>query len=130
VKSTELTIETLGIEIKVIRVGGHKMTISVFDQLEEITLLSLLGYSDFREFKRSEPEWADKMESLNTGSIEIKGYILRSGEPYLFYTMDGKPYKTLLRDKGIYGTVVCPPWGDHSIVPWVKDNFSQLFIAT
>ena len=31
----ELTIETLPVEIKVIRVGGHKMTKAVFNQIQE-----------------------------------------------------------------------------------------------
>jgi hypothetical protein len=51
-ESKDLTIETVHVEIKVIRVGGHKMTISVFQQIEASPLWQLLAYRYDLEMER------------------------------------------------------------------------------
>ena len=76
-KSEELTIETLAVEIKVIRVGGHKMTVAVFDQLQQTTVADILNKHWTADIS---PELAILfINQIENQEIDIKGYINRKG---------------------------------------------------
>lgn len=126
----ELTIETLQVEIRVICVGGHKMTAAVFDQLRQRSFYNLIaGYGLVAEdlyLAGREIEAIEILEELiDSDSIDVKGYVYRNRCYWLFYSENGSLYKTKLHS-GDYET----RWGWDYIVPRVQARFSQLFIAT
>jgi len=83
-KHLDLSIRTTQVEIKVVKVGGSKMTLSVFNQIQE------------------EPIF-DKELNLKG---EILGYIVKKNENYCLYVKDSELRKVKLIEpiKGIEGT--------------------------
>jgi len=88
----EVVIKTLPVEIRVIRVGGHKMTLSVFDQLPQEDIFEMFDVESIAGFSISEFECENSFEEgdleLTDGAwdsifqdcgYEILGYVQRQG---------------------------------------------------
>lgn len=104
-----LEINTATVEIKVIRVDGHKMTKSTFRQIEQdtkdkLSVNNLLGY--VYDDGGIVIVWG------NNGKIKKRRI---SGSGYITYDLDGK-----VCEYGKYESIVC----------FIKENCDQLFIAT
>ena len=101
-ESKELSIQTLNLEIHVIRVGGHKMTLSVFDQLEKFPI-NFLSFGPDGTYDANEyPEEIIPclQQFTQEDDFKIYGWIHRNGSNgsayWLFVTWDKKPYKIFL----------------------------------
>jgi hypothetical protein len=123
-EQTELTIETLPVEIKVIRVGGHKMTLAVFDQLPEGDLEDFFDLSQkpFHEVVKS-LRWVD-----NQSSLGVLGYVSTKKCDYLLVAQDGRLIKLPLWT-GVMNGIRMPDMYS-SFRAAAMHHYSQLFIAT
>ena len=131
-KSTELTIETAQVEIKVIRVGGHKMTLSVFHQIPVTRIERLLGRENFDSLLKmaisevmASFEGGEAVALLSEGCLyyRVLGYVLSPthGQVWLVYTEK-------LGDETFLKRCLAPQTG--TVWRYIEANFSQLFIAT
>lgn len=119
-KTEEITIQTLPVELRVIRVGGHKMTIAVFEQIE--TVGHIWGaYSDYLANLKSGPEAAEATLKLieifnEIYSAQIIGWVSRPDGFYVLYSSHAELHKEHVSTTNIRQKI--------------KDHFPQLFIAT
>jgi hypothetical protein len=135
----ELTIETLEIEIKVIRVGGHKMTKAVFDQIEQNRCNEFFTFQkcyedEFTDEDEPSPYFISVYGKVDPDNLHILGYVNTSLSMYILFTYDGRLYKHAVHPNHIdyqqFGarTAFSPEWKE--FYRWLQDSFSQLYIAT
>ena len=128
----ELSIETLQVEIKVIRVGGHKMTISVFEQIHSEKFQVFLGIEDYGDFLRKIHEWKPRfLDATSKPHSEIKllGHINRK-HLYLLYTELGMLKKTEIEFVQTYGRDDTSYADQRAFRRFISEQVPQLFIAT
>ncbi len=116
----ELTIETAQVEIKVVRVGGHKMTLAVFNQIEKVSLATLLS-------EKNRLYWTNAFDSLKKKpDFQLLGYVKLKDKTYLLYVYVGKLRKSLIwAEDWSYQSSL-----DENFVVYIKAKVPQLFIAT
>lgn len=137
----ELTIETLPVEIKVIRVGGHKMTKAVWDQIlwETPNLGSTFCVGELspnengikeRDGYRSFYIYCNKCACCKIGFICTKhiplGWIYDAEKFYLLWIKDKTLYKdeiTEQKGEGYY-------YSEFQVLNAFNPKIPHLFIAT
>lgn len=125
----ELTIETLPVEIHVIRVGGHKMTASVFEQIPFWSFpCDVCGYGDYQTFCALIEGLVTEIRarSMLPNSFKVLGYVQREHK-WLVLTDP----KGVLRKAEIY--FPSNKQYESAISAFNKEleeSFPQLYIAT
>ena len=112
-----LSIETLPVEIHVIRVGGHKMTMSVFSQIQYLPRWAIIyGGTD------------GKVGATGYApDVKILGWVVRRSETTQYFSvvaLDGKIYKD-----GIFFEPNAGTRSDY-LLKRIQSEYPQLFIAT
>lgn len=120
----ELTIETLSVEIRVIRVGGHKMTISVFNQLRVESVKQACGLTPYYRFSIED---ADTFLDAAGVRFDVKGYINHCGIWLFVQHVDRVTKIPLFCHETMYEA-------ERSAFAYLRTNvmnsYPQLFIAT
>jgi len=127
---TDLSIETLAVEIHVVRIGGHKMTISVFEQIPVCSFdRDVVGCGDYRTFLENISSHIAVIRAKHTllKSYRVLGYVQRDEKWILLVDAKG-----VLRKAEIYIQTNSEE-GKKAIATFyqeLEDAFPQLYIAT
>jgi hypothetical protein len=130
-ESKELSIETVQVEIKVIRVGGHKMTAAVFEQIRDVRLFELLGLYDWHDLANlsSNARW-DKLERRKKNDqTAVLGWVhrrFRECGNFLLWAEYGELFKTPLGPFDMIRTTE----NEQDFLELVQNSYPQLYIAT
>jgi hypothetical protein len=127
--NNQLSIETAQVEIKIIRVGGHKMTASVFNQIPEENFAEFILMSDAQEMLHEIRCWASAYLiglDLAKDAANILGWVsYKDCDYYIFVGSEGELLKTYIKYPQLFDNDI-----DLGYVKLkVKEGLSQLYIS-